>query len=200
MGRITRTDKDDFGMGGMANAPTFPGTPGFGGFIEGQEARGQREVVNSDRIPTKGDAAALEALGFVLGEVDPQDKLFRAAALPAGWSRATTDHSMYSDIVDANGRPRVSIFYKAAYYDRDAFFTVNSVDSYVNQLVWTEGPTQTPIVDEWTTRDLLIETATEMRDAELAAAVEQDSYYPKGAQGSRERAAKCNDILAKLAE
>lgn len=200
MGRITRTDKDDFGMGGTANAPAFPGTPGFGGFIEGQEARGQREVVNSDRIPMKGDAAALEALGFVLGEVDPQDKLFRAATLPAGWSRASTDHSMYSDIVDANGRPRVSIFYKAAYYDRDAFFTVNSIISYVNHLLWSDGPMSAPIVDEWTTRDLLIEAATEIRDAQLAEAAEQDSYYPKGAQGSRKRAAKCNDILAKLAE
>jgi hypothetical protein len=198
MARITRTDKDDFDMGGLAHAPTFPGTPEFGSYIEGQEARGQREVVNSDRIPTKGNVKELEALGFVLGDVDPRDELFRSVTLPAGWSRAGTGHSMYSDIVDANGRPRVSIFYKAAFYDRDAFFTVNTVGSYVNELLYSDDPMPAPIVDEWTTREALMEAATAIRDRLLASATEADSYYPKGAQRDRERAAKCDALLAVL--
>lgn len=200
MGRITRTDKDSFGMGGLADATAFPGTPEFGGYIEGQEARGQREVVNSDRIPTKGRSADLEALGFVLGDVDLGDPLFRSATLPAGWSRAGTGHSMYSDIVDANGRPRVSIFYKAAYYDRDAFFTVKTVVGYVNELIWADGKMPAPIVDEWTTREALVEAAEAIRDSQLAEAVEQDSYYPKGAQGSRDKAARCDTLLSLLAD
>lgn len=92
--------------------------------IESQESAGQAELVQSEMIPVRVDGCTekdLEAIGFVLGPIDPSDKLFRPATLPAGWKKAKTDHSMWSKIVDAQGRERFAVFYKAAFYDRDAF-------------------------------------------------------------------------------
>jgi hypothetical protein len=89
--------------------------------IERMERDGQRQLVNSDRLPAKcGDHAPWLALGFTFGDPDPDDPLFMPATLPPGWQRKATDHSMGSVIVDTLGRERVSIFYKAAFYDRSA--------------------------------------------------------------------------------
>jgi hypothetical protein len=101
---------------------------GASGYITGMEADGQRQLVNSDRLPTQvsfGSDADFEALGFVFGEPDRNDPLFRSATLPDGWKREGSDHSMWSYIVDEQGRRRVSIFYKAAFYDRDAFMSLS---------------------------------------------------------------------------
>lgn len=57
-------------------------------------------------------------LGFVFGE--PVDDLFIAVTFPAGWKKVATEHSMWSDLVDPQGRKRGGIFYKAAFYDRKA--------------------------------------------------------------------------------
>lgn len=92
--------------------------------IEHQEARGQRELVNSEAIPYRGsngkDRTILESWGFKFGEHDGED-LFIEVAMPAGWKKVRTDHSMWSNLLDDKGRIRASIFYKAAFYDRDAF-------------------------------------------------------------------------------
>jgi hypothetical protein len=99
------------------------GAGGFTGAIERMEADGQRQLVTSDRLPiqTRGADAAFRALGFTFGDPDPNDQLFRPATLPAGWKREGSDHSMWSYIVDETGTQRVAIFYKAAFYDRNAF-------------------------------------------------------------------------------
>lgn len=117
--------------------------PAGGAGILAQEARGQQEVAGQDtsdwvQIParimhTQGNSwADFEALGFELGpmpdQLDPQaDKLFRKAKLPPGWSFDASDHSMWSRIVDEHGFQRVSIFYKAAFYDRRAEMHLNAV-------------------------------------------------------------------------
>lgn len=89
--------------------------------IEAQEARGQRQLVESTSFPTKGrQDAELIAMGFELGEPYSDDLMFRDAKLPAGWKKKASDHSMWSYIVDDQGRRRVAIFYKAAFYDRNA--------------------------------------------------------------------------------
>jgi len=97
--------------------------------IEHMEAEGQRQFVGSDSIPAEilqpygvevDVEAELQKLGFELGEVFPSDPLFRGCSLPPGWKRAGTDHSMHSDILDEYGRPRIGVFYKAAFYDRRA--------------------------------------------------------------------------------
>lgn len=94
--------------------------------IEAQEARGQDQLVMSEMLPTRisaEDKKLLEAAGVQFGQPEKNDPLFCKAALPAGWSKQPTDHSMWSKLVDENGVERASIFYKAAFYDRDAFMS-----------------------------------------------------------------------------
>jgi hypothetical protein len=88
--------------------------------IEAQEKRGQEALGASTNMPKKmsPNREALEALGFEFG--DDVDDLFVSAKLPEGWTRTATEHSMHSDILDEQGRRRVGIFYKAAFYDRRA--------------------------------------------------------------------------------
>lgn len=86
-----------------------------------QEQRGQQELVTSDTLPKDvdlEDKAALEAAGVVFGEGVPGDPLFVYVTLPPGWMKARTDHSLWSDLRDEQGRKRGSIGYKAAFYDR----------------------------------------------------------------------------------
>src|SRR5262249_62223077 len=61
-----------------------------------------------------------ELAGVVFGKVVPGDSLFVFVTLPNGWKKVPTDHSMWSNLVDDKGRKRAAIFYKAAFYDRDA--------------------------------------------------------------------------------
>jgi hypothetical protein len=90
------------------------------GGIEAQEKRGQMALVASSDMPKEmwPNREAFEKVGFKFG--DNIDNLFVEATLPTGWKRAPTDHSMHSKIVDEQDRERVSIFYKAAFYDRRA--------------------------------------------------------------------------------
>lgn len=149
---------------------------GGAGFIEAQEAAGQRQLVNSDRLPTRtqDDEAEYLALGFTFGDPDPGDPLFRPATLPAGWRREGTDHAMWSKLVDEHGRERVSIFYKAAFYDRDAFMRLATPYSYLNNCVYHKA---TPVLDEtWLTRDVATATLAEIRDSCLKQATKSDGF------------------------
>ena len=92
------------------------------GGIEAQEKRGQSEFVATDKLPIQGTSdrrELLESLGFEFGE--NIDELFVAIKLPPGWKKEADAHSMWSSLIDEHGRKRASIFYKAAFYDRDAF-------------------------------------------------------------------------------
>lgn len=99
------------------------------GGIEASEARGQRALINSDVLPKElnGVSActteqAFAKLGItIMGEADD---LFYKVNLPEGWKKVAEDHDMWSKVVDENGCERMSIFYKAAFYDRNAFFSV----------------------------------------------------------------------------
>jgi hypothetical protein len=130
------------------------------GFIERQEAAGQRQLVNSDRLPTnKGDRAEYEALGFTFGDPDPSDMMFSPATLPTGWRREGSDHAMWSHILDGLGRRRVSIFYKAAFYDRSAHMSLNTVYGYVQSCIWDKAEVVTD--ETWATRQAV---AAALRD------------------------------------
>jgi len=92
------------------------------GHFERQEARGQQELCASTQLPQKGsESEEIQALGIEWGESAKGDELFREATLPEGWEKRATDHSMWSEIVDETGKVRAEVFYKAAFYDRDAF-------------------------------------------------------------------------------
>lgn len=135
----------------------FDGTANPGGrpgMIEQQEADGQRQLVNSDRLPVKfnsGQQEDLEALGFTFGDPDPADPLFRPATLPPGWTRQGSDHAMWSYLLDHHGRRRVAIFYKAAWYDRDAFMSAETLWSYATAHAEEGVPL---VLDKWATRPL----------------------------------------------
>lgn len=90
--------------------------------IRAQESQGQRELLAASVLPTQmhGGRAGFERLGFVFGEEVDGDPLFIHATLPAGWTKEGSEHAMHSIIRDAQGRERVGVFYKAAFYDRKA--------------------------------------------------------------------------------
>lgn len=101
------------------------------GGIESQEAAGQQSFVASETLPSEvldGTREELEAMGVEY--IEQVDDLFWRVNLPEGWKKVPTDHSMWSHLVDGQGRPRASIFYKAAFYDRRAHMGINTRFSY----------------------------------------------------------------------
>jgi hypothetical protein len=117
------------------------------GGIEAQEAAGQRSFVASTTLPIRFNGCKkeqFEAMGISFGE--PVDDLFQKAQLPDGWKKVPTDHSMWSKLVDDRGRERAMIFYKAAFYDRDAFLTISRRYSYS---VIPVGGWDAAETDEW---------------------------------------------------
>lgn len=98
------------------------------GAIEAQEAQGQKELVQSSQLPAKVNspyginaADKYKELGITVVDKTDGDRLFLDVVLPDGWAIKPTDHSMWSHLVNENGEEVASIFYKAAFYDRDAF-------------------------------------------------------------------------------
>ena len=116
----TAKEHDDFAF--LASSMVI----GSSNTIERQEAQGQQSFVESDTLPTDGgDKQALEAFGFkFLGPVEG-DPLFQYVEMPKGWKKVPSDHSMWSYIHDEQGRERIAVFYKAAFYDRSAHYSVN---------------------------------------------------------------------------
>jgi hypothetical protein len=53
--------------------------------------------------------------------INEANDLFWNVKLPEGWEVKATDHSMWNEVRDNKGRKRMTFFYKAAFYDRDAF-------------------------------------------------------------------------------
>lgn len=108
--------------GDMANA-LAAATPGG---IARQEAQGQQTLVASEMLPKQINGATREqltAIGFVFG--DDVDELFVNCTLPPGWTKRATVHPMHSHLLDDKGRKRAGIFYKAAFYDRNADMTMS---------------------------------------------------------------------------
>lgn len=109
LGALAKGDTDNF---------IVAATPGG---IEAQEARGQSDLCSASKLPKDcrdEDRKALEDAGVVFG--DSIDELFQAATLPEGWTLQPTDHSMWSDLLDADGHKRAGVFFKAAFYDMSA--------------------------------------------------------------------------------
>lgn len=127
-----------------------------GGVIEAQERAGQSQLVHSDSMPTKLTTPRqdFEVLGFTFGDPDPADPLFMPATLPDGWKREGSDHAMWPYIADQLGRRRASVFYKAAFYDRHARASLDSVYTYVAHCAY-EG--QAAVTDDtWATVEAVL--------------------------------------------
>ena len=186
--RITRTDHDSFGLGGLAKAPTFPGTPEFGSFIEAQEAWGQRELVESQDLPVDTGDTDQEFLdlGFTFGKPHSHDPLFRPATLPKGWRKEASDHSMGSYLVDDKGRQRVHVFYKAAFYDRCANMYLLAPTTRLMRAIWGDDEPAGVELDEL----LTAEVACAYLDRERVEAVESLALYADGSDGQRRSATR----------
>jgi hypothetical protein len=153
--------------------------------ILAQESRGQQQILTSAVLPTDmGDRAEYEALGFTFGDPVPGDPMFTNATLPRGWSREGSDHAMWSYLVDADGNRRASIFYKAAFYDRSAHMSLNTVYSLMYDCVYNNQP---PTLNAWVTREAAVEALTALverfeKDAAEAATIGgsyAETYGPK---------------------
>lgn len=113
---------------------------GVSGAIERQEAAGQFELLTSTVLPTKGIEKLRETIeknGGSVGDAVADDPMFTTVQLPAGWSKKAADHSMWSKLIDAKGRERAGIFYKAAFYDRSAHISLSGrfgIDSYGSEV------------------------------------------------------------------
>lgn len=114
------------------------------GGIEAQEARGQIQFVASETLPKDCPKDDLELLGIKFGL--PHDDLFFEVQLPDGWKKQATDHSMWSDLLDDKDRIRGNIFYKAAFYDRNAHMNlcryINYTQVYEHHDDYIEGVIQ----------------------------------------------------------
>jgi hypothetical protein len=122
----------------------FGGNPAA---IEDQEAQGQTQLVSSSQLPAKinygsKESAAEQYQKMGIKVIGPSngDDLFLNVELPTGWKIEPTDHSMWSELRDNQGRKRAMIFYKAAFYDRDAFINLERRYSYkVDRLGFLNG-------------------------------------------------------------
>lgn len=80
------------------------------------------EIMNKNNIEyTKQQ---YEKMGIII--VGEYDDLFWNVKLPAGWTIKATIHTMWNELFDNKGRKRGEFFYKAAFYDRDAFINFNT--------------------------------------------------------------------------
>lgn len=97
--------------------------------VQDQEAAGMRQLINSGVIPAKGcPDDALTALGFDLGAQVDGDRLFRHATLPTGWRLQASDDPRTAYVIDDQGRDRLLVWYKAAFYDRCATISLLPID------------------------------------------------------------------------
>lgn len=86
----------------------------------------------------RSDIVIQNCIGFIKQQyekmgikiVNEHDNLFYDVELPEGWEIKSTNHTMWNDLVDDKGRTRAKFFYKAAFYDRDAFINFCSRFSF----------------------------------------------------------------------
>jgi hypothetical protein len=155
--------------------------------IERQEAAGTQAFAASDRLPLDGssnpnDQQYLQALGFTLG--DPIDDLFRHARLPQGWRKQPSpEDSRTTLLLDAQGRKRGYVWYKAAWYDQSAYMVLSR--RYRKQVDQYKTPTRRQIGHDQATDAMLWHSAEYAReDYKASERYEQeandwlDAHYP----------------------
>lgn len=104
--------------------------------IAGERA-GQAVAVEKQLFPISIESKDIwEKLGFVFTGEKYNDVL-QYAVFPDGWGSEKTDHNMWNNILDAQGRIRGTYFYKASFYDLRAFIYAPWC-RYVPQWDWNE--------------------------------------------------------------
>lgn len=121
-------------MGGM--------TGDVDGMAESIERSHGAAMRNSTQLPAdmQRHRESFEAVGFVFGEPVDGDPIFLEVTMPEGWAKKPTDHPMWSDLVDGEGRRRGAVFYKGSFWDRSAH--MHLVRRYVCRTEYGEGDDQ----------------------------------------------------------
>jgi hypothetical protein len=86
--------------------------------IEVRQRIGIAELIRQEKLPKdilNHNREVIEGLGFAFGP--DIDGLFVAATLPKGWSKVSTKHDMWINLLDEKNRIRAGIFFKEAFYD-----------------------------------------------------------------------------------
>jgi hypothetical protein len=139
--------------------------------IERMEAAGQAELCMSDVLPSRGIEKVremIESAGGSIGSLVHGDTIFVNVTLPAGWKKRSTDHSMWSELIDDKGRRRAGIFYKAAFYDRSAHISPDrrfSYDLYSHEIT-ADGELTANITDACGLVEYAITRKIDMNDEE----------------------------------
>ena len=115
----------------LATRIQIAATPGG---IEQQESAGQRELLERNILPRLirgGTREQLAQFGLRFGK--DIDDLFVECVLPLGWTKKAGEWDTHNDLLDEKGRVRAFIFFKAAFYDRQAHMSLRGrfkVDLY----------------------------------------------------------------------
>lgn len=127
--------------------------------IENQEKRGQQMVMEYRRLPKATNRcsnirpkrddfeftkAQYEKMGIKI--IDEYDDLFWNVQLPDGWKIEAATSAIWNYLIDDKGRKRASFFYKAAFYDRDAF--INFDTRYTTCIDYIDDPVESGY-EEW---------------------------------------------------
>lgn len=99
------------------NSHALPNEVFFKGVTNEMSYEQHKEI--TDKNLTEYTLAQYAQMGIKI--ISEYDDLFVTVELPTGWEIKATDHTMWNDLIDNNGRLRAKFFYKAAFYDRDAF-------------------------------------------------------------------------------
>ena len=114
----------------------------FKGITDGMEYEERKSIV--DKNIAEYTKQQYERMGIKI--ISKYDDLFYSVELPDGWEIKATSHSMWNDLLDNYGRKRANFFYKAAFYDRDAFinfehrysFRISPFDDYESDATYEE--------------------------------------------------------------
>lgn len=104
------------------NSTTLPNDIFFRGVTDDMCWKEREAVITANNIEYTREQ--YEKMGIEI--ISECDELFWNVSLPEGWEIKATEHSMWNDLFDEQGRKRANFFYKAAFYDRDAFINFNT--------------------------------------------------------------------------
>lgn len=104
------------------NSTSLPHDIFFRGVTDGMSYEERDAVVTQNNLEYTREV--YEKMGIEI--VSEYDDLFYNVKLPEGWEIKATDHSMWNELLDNKGRKRAQFFYKAAFYDRDAFINFST--------------------------------------------------------------------------
>lgn len=122
------------------------------GVTDSMEWKEEQEIITKNNI--EYTRQQYEKMGIVV--VEDYDDLFWTVTLPEGWEIKATDHHMWNNLFDNKGRQRANFFYKAAFYDRDAFINFDTryhvgvghtADSGADYEVWKNSDYQGTVKD-----------------------------------------------------